>query len=140
MKKLILGLLAAVLMSAGLVATSSTSAQAACGNPQYPACFSTETGLTVSPRNDGPKRRTFNASVKADDTTARPVGVFVFRFKRVGGGASFATRTVPSSGRVTLERKFAPGKWNVTVTFQGRNGSVFDDSKSGNRQFIVKRG
>ncbi|WP_148611827.1 Ig-like domain repeat protein [Nocardioides rubriscoriae] len=139
MKKLFAGLLAAFLLTAGLVAATGSPAQAACGNPQYPACFETKTGLTVSPTGNGPARRTFKATVRAVGTTARPVGTVTFRFKRVGGGVSFATRTLGSTGRVTITRKFKPGKYNVTATFTGKNGSIFDDSKSGNRQFRVKR-
>ncbi len=142
MKKLIAGLLAAFLMSAGLVAATSVSSSASCARPNYPgACFDTRTGLTVQPNGDGPKRRTFTATVRPVGTTARPAGVFVFRFKRVGGGAQFATRSVPTaSGKVTLTRKFNnPGVWNVTVTFQSKDNGIFRSSKSGNRQFRVGR-
>lgn len=143
MKKLIVGLTAPFLMSVGLVAASSgMPAQAACQNPgPYTGTVDTTSGLTVRPFGDGPKVRTFTASVASDDTNAIPRGNFVFRFKRVGGGAQFATRAVPADGSATLKRKFNnPGVWNVTVRFVSPDCSVFQGSKSGNRQFRVARG
>ncbi len=138
MKKLFLGLLAAMLMAAGLVASvGSSPAQAAC---PYTGCFETKTGLTVNPAGNGPRVRTFTATVRPVGTDQIPDGVFVFRFKRVGGGAQFATRTIKQSTTITLTRKFAPGKYNVRVTFVAEDNSPFKDSRSTNRQFTVKRG
>lgn len=141
MKKLIVGLVAPFILSTGLVAASSgVPAQAACQAPgPYTGTVDTATGLTVRPAGDGPRERTFRASVAAVDSNARPSGNFVFRFKKVGGGAQFATRTVRAGGKVTLSRKFAPGIWNVTVTFVSADCSVYQNSKSGNRQFRVAR-
>ena len=139
MKKLFLGLLAAMLMAAGLVASvGSSPAQAAC---PYTGCFETKTGLTVTPERDGPARRTFTATVRPVGTPQRPDGVFVFRFKRVGGGAQFATRSIKQGASVTLTRVFkVPGKYNVRVTYVAGENSPFKDSRSTNRQFTVKRG
>lgn len=136
MKKLIAGLLAAPLLSAGFVAASSAPASAVCGNPDYPACFSTKTGLTVSPKGAGPRNRKFTATVKSSESDGVPRGKFVFRFKKVGGGAQFATRTVPASGRVVLRRELTKGTWKVRVGFAG-NG-VWDNSTSGTRTFKVR--
>lgn len=141
MKKLIVGLLAAFLMATGLVAvTSSSPAQADCARPSYPdACFATRTGVTVTPKGAGPFRRTFTASVTGVGTSARPVGVFKFRFKRVGGGAEFVQRTVPRSGRLSLTRLIKPrGKWEVRVTFQGRDNGIFKNSTSKIVRFRVR--
>ncbi|MDO9454951.1 hypothetical protein [Nocardioides sp.] len=140
MKKLILGLLAAFLMSTGLVATiSSAPAQAICGNPQYPDCRATVTTLKSSPAGNGPKRRTFTTTVKTVGSNAKPVGTVTFRFKRVGGPAQFATRTVPTSGKIVLARTFnAKGTWNVRVTYNARPNTIFKSSQSPNVQFKVR--
>ncbi len=137
MRQLIVGLVAALLATGVLVIASSSPAAAVCGNPDYPACPATSVGLTVSPKGDGPQIRTFTATVKSDGSTAMPRGRFVFRFKKVGGGAQFATRAVPDSGRVVLTRNLTKGTWKVRVGFSGKG--VWQDGFSGTRTFTVKR-
>lgn len=134
MKKLLIGLLASLLMSAGLVATTSTPAAAACGNPQYPACFDTRTGLNVD--RVGPRKFRFVATVVARGTNAKPSGKFIFTFKKVGGGRQFTSRTVSRTNRVVLTRKFSRGRWTASVAFDGRG--VFDDSRSSTRTFRAR--
>ncbi|GAA5147523.1 hypothetical protein GCM10023340_20070 [Nocardioides marinquilinus] len=138
MKKLLAGLLTAFLMTAGLVAAgSSTPASAICGDPQYPQCFRTQTGLTV--KNVAPRKKSFTATVKAVGTNAKPTGTFVFRFKKVGGGpAATVTKAVPKTGRVTLQRSFGKGTFNATVSYRPKARSIFKASTSPTRSFTIK--
>jgi beta-galactosidase GanA len=126
------------LMTAGLVAAgSSTPASAICGDPQYPQCFRTQTGLTV--KNVAPRKKSFTATVKAVGTNAKPTGTFVFRFKKVGGGpAATVTRAVPSSGKVTYTRSFQKGSFQATVTYKPKTRSIFRTSTSPTRSFTIK--
>lgn len=139
MKKLIVGLLAAFMMTTGLVAvTSSAPAQAGCTPGYARQCFTTATSLAVTPSRNGPARRTFIATVKAKRTNMRPVGTATFRFKRVGGGVQLAVRNVRGNRPVTLTRSFRAGVWKVSVTYKSPNNSAFLNSKSAQRQFRVR--
>lgn len=137
MKKLMLGLLVAFLMSTGLVAFSSTQASAAC---PYTGCFATTTSLQ-GPVN-GPvttkKRATFKVTVKGRGTNAKPRGTATVR---VSGKRSFAQQvTVPASGVATFKlRKLVKGTYRVRVTYSPNGNSPFKGSASGVKTFTIKR-
>lgn len=141
-KKLITSLLAAFLLSAGLVAVtgSQTPANAACGNPRYPACYETTSAL-LADREGQTRNYTFTAGVIARGTNAVPTGRFQFRFSRVGSSAKFAVRrlTRDDGGVKVLTRRLRPGRWNVTVTYIPPRRTVFQGSKSENVQIDVPR-
>lgn len=138
MKKLITGLLAAFLMSAGLVAFTSTSpASAICGNAQYPACYQTTTTIKATPAAAGPKRRVFTVKTKATGTNAAPVGKISFTFRRNGKIVSSTTRVADKT--VTLARTFGKkGRYNVTARYISRSGTIFLSSKPVAVSFVVR--
>ena len=129
MKKLVAALLAAFVMSAGLVATTTTSASAAC---PYAGCVDTVTVsvATVNQRKDFAK---VGAKVRAVGSNARPPGRFVLTIKRKGGTKVLyrATKSVPKSQRRTFEtRKFRKGRYQYAVRYFKKPGSGYNNSIS----------
>ena len=139
MKKLVLGLLAALLVSAGLVATTGAApAQAVCGNPQYPACFSTATKVTAKKLNR--TRVAITAQVRTVGSTARPVGTVKITIRRAGGTKNvFVIRTETSGGTVRITRNFRrTGKFTVSAVYVAKRDTVFQGS-SGSTAVRIKR-
>lgn len=119
MKKLIIGLLAAFLMSAGLVGVSSTTASAAC---PYQGCFKTVTGSSTS---TSATRGIITAKVRAKGTTKTPIGVFRLVVKKGGKSIYIHTKRVGNGTKVFRTKKLKPGKYFYTVRYIKARDSAF---------------
>jgi len=137
MKKLIIGLFAAILMGSGLVAFTGGSAIAAC---PYTGCVSTNTvvfGDTSLERGDRPVS---HVKVKTDGN-ATPKGSIKMIYDRVKGGFH-RTKTVDYNGgkiQVVGPRLKKLGRYIVTAKFIPNEGSVFGRS-SDSYSLRVRRG
>jgi len=136
MKKLIAGLFAAILTTAGLVAVSSAPAQAGC-KPGY-AC--TPTSSTVKPVSKA-IRAGKPAKVKITVKTRGTVqvkGTLTVKVKGPGGFTKTIKVKVNKSKNFTVKlgKLKKAGKYKVTTTFVGADG--FRDSK-GKATITVKK-
>ena len=137
MKKLIIGLLAAFLMSAGLVTVSSTSATAAC---PYTNCIATKTTLTGPKSITAGKSATFTATVDAVGSNAVPKGKFTFRLTGPGGFKVTKVASVDADGKVKFTTKVnKAGKYKAAVSYTSPTNSVFKNSASSVRTLTVKK-
>lgn len=125
MKKLIASIFVAVLMTAGLVATTTSTANAAC---PYTSCVATEVKLARPLEVKKGQRAHMKVDVVAQSGNAEPVGRVTLIVKKVGGG--FFQKTVKSVsggdpvGFVT-KRLFKTGRYTATAVYAPRSGSVF---------------
>lgn len=119
MKKLIVGLLAAFLMTTGLVAFTSTQASAAC---PYSGCLGTRVFADITKAN---KQVTINASVKAVGSSRQPKGSIVIKVQKKG---FFWSETVGAGGGSVTTPKLKKGKYTVTVRFIKKRDSAFFSS------------
>ena len=127
MKKLIAGLFAAILTTAGLVAISSAPAQAACG--KY-VCNPTSSTVKPAPKNvQVGKPAKVKITVKTRGTV-QPKGVLTVKVTGPGGFKKTITVKVRNSKalNVNLGKLKKAGKYKVTSTFKGDDG--FRDSKA----------
>lgn len=129
MKRLIIGLISAVLMAAGLVGVSGSSASAVC---PYTGCVKTSTAVTVpnSPVTKGGKAK-ICVSVKTAGNGA-PKGRVGVSVKRTKGGYSFVNNKKYSGGQVcfkstTLNRA---GRYAVRASFFPGANTSFGPSKN----------
>ena len=126
MKKLIAAIAAAVMMSFGLVATTTSSASAApCQYPQ--TCFETQTNA-VGLRANGRRVAKIFVGVTSFGN-GRPTGVVGFTFvnPRTGKSTYFQRRYPSANGRSKVFT-FAPlraGKYKVIVTFAPEDDSQY---------------
>jgi len=109
MKKYLSGLIAALMMAAGLVAFSGQSAQAACGD-QYTPCVATKTKASAKPV-DSSKKPVVEVKVTANGNV-KPVGVVEITVNGKTYKANYKGGTID----VKLP-KLKPGKYNVTIKF-----------------------
>lgn len=133
MKKLIIGLFAAILMSAGLVAFSGSTATA----DPYPGTVDTTTQTNANNVRQGRK-----ATVRTDVFTAgngTPKGHLDIVVKRDAGGFVFrTTRWYDGTTDVVQTPKLKKkGRYTVSARFDARDGSVFKNS-SDSTTFRVK--
>jgi hypothetical protein len=125
MKKLIAGLFAALLTTAGLVAVTSTSAQAAC--TQY-VCNATTTDSKPSSKNvqaGKPVKAKIGVDTRGNVRTSGTVTITI-----TGPGGFEKTITKKVSGKdinVALGKFKKAGKYKVAVAYVGDEG--FRDSK-----------
>lgn len=138
MKKLILGLLAAFLMTTGLVAFSGTSAIAAppCG-PDYPGCQKTATTSSAAVAGSG--KATIKVTVKSVGSTKKPTGSVSIKIVKKGTSKAVYTSTKSVSGG---KAKFVTGKlkgakYTYKVTYKPTKKSIFKTSADGG-SFKVK--
>ena len=125
MKKLFAGLLMAVLMSAGLVATSSAPAQA----DRYPKSVRTATFVSVpdSTVARGTAVR-IRAAVRSSAQFA-PIGQVTFRVIKNGKTVFFVKRQVSGGPVFALTQKFrSPGLYTVTANYVSPPKSRFRNS------------
>lgn len=124
MKKMIIGLFTAILMSAGLVSFASSSAQAV----DYPGTVATTT--KVSAPNSVKRGAKVIVSAKVNSGNAKPVGKVTVSIK--GKGYSFS-KTVNYAGAkvsVSSSKLKKAGTYKITVKFSPKAGSVFKASKA----------
>lgn len=128
MKKLIVNLLAAVLMAAGLVGVSGSTANAAC--PQYTGCATTSTTANAGV---GPARRAnIRARVAAAGVT--PKGTVLIRvINRRTGRVVFSTSRWLRDGRASVAtQQLRRGPYKAVISynpgtrpFQASRGAVW---------------
>jgi hypothetical protein len=135
MKKLISGVIAAFLLSAGFVAVSAETASAACKPTKYVECQASST-KPVGPKTvkAGQKPKT-NVTVKTQGSV-KAQGTVTVTYKGPGGFSKTVKATV-KNGKVTVvgPKLTKPGKYKVTVSFKGDN---VKDSK-GSYSITVKK-
>lgn len=127
MKKLIAGLFAAILTTAGLVAVTSTApASAAC--TQY-VCNKTTSSAKPAPKTiKAGKPAKVKVAVKTRGNV-KPKGTVVITIKGPGGVNKTIRKTYDGKTlNLNLGKLRKAGKYKVTVTFKG--GATFEDSKS----------
>jgi hypothetical protein len=127
MKKFISGLIAAFVLSAGFVAVSAETAQAACSPSKYTQCPTTKTKATGSKSVRAGKKPKTVVKVQAAGNV-KPKGTVTITY--TGPGGFKKTITVKYNGKTIsavgpkLKKK---GTYKVTVSFKGTNAK---DSKS----------
>lgn len=109
MKKFLSGLIAALVMAAGLVAFSGQSAQAACGD-QYTPCVATKTKPKAKPVDSG-KKPVVEVQVTANGNV-KPIGVVVITVN--GKKYEFNYKGGKLDAKLP---KLKPGKYKVKVEF-----------------------
>jgi hypothetical protein len=137
MKKLIIGLFAAILMGSGLVAFTGGSAVAAC---PYTGCVDTTTNASGDTSLERGDRPVTTVKVKTDGN-ATPKGDIKMIYQRVKGGF-YRTKTVSYSGgkvEITGPRLKKLGRYTVTAKFIPNDNSVFARS-SDSYSLRVRRG
>ena len=120
MKKFLSGMIAALLMAAGLVAFSGQSAQAACGD-QYTPCVATKTKPKAKPV-DSTKKPVVEVQVTANGNV-KPVGVVEITVNGKTYTANY------KGGKIDVKLpKLKPGKYKVKVTFVPAKVGNFEES------------
>jgi hypothetical protein len=138
MKKLIAAIFVALLTTAGLVATSAGTAQAAC---PYTQCVATKTTVTAPATVKAGKKASISVRVKPTSGSAQPVGKVVVTIKKVGGGFKQTVSKTVSGGKavaIVTKRLTKPGKYTVTAAYAPQSGSLFKASQ-GSKSFRVVR-
>lgn len=128
MKKLISGLIAAFLLSAGFVAVSAETASAACKPTQYTECKPTSTATNGSSKTvKAGKKPKVVVTVKAQGG-GKPSGTATVTIK--GPGVKIAKNVTVKNGKAVytgpaLKKK---GTYKVTITFKA--SGAFKDAKT----------
>jgi hypothetical protein len=120
MKKLISGLLAAFLLSAGFVAVSAETASAVCKPTQYKICQVSKTsagGPKVAKKGQKPKT---SVTVRTSGNV-KPKGTVVVTYKGPGVKKTIRVKYNGKPIKVTGPALKKPGKYKVTVSFIGDN-------------------
>lgn len=139
MKKLIAAIFVAVLATAGLVATSAGTAQAAC---PYTQCVPTKTVMTAPAAVKKGAKAAISVRVLPRSGNARPVGRVVLTIQRVGGGFKQTTSKAVSNNRRVLfvsKRLTKLGKYRVSAAYAPKGGSVFKSSQTSKTFRVVRR-
>ena len=139
MNKVIATLVAAVVMTAGLVLVSSAPAAAGCSPSQYSGCFRTTTSVMTAKRIPRRTRATICVTVTVQGSNARPFGTVVVRLQK-RRSTKVATRELDYiGGKVCIvTRKLKKrGRYAVTATYRSPSNSVYDDS-TGTARFKVR--
>ena len=134
MKKLIVGLLAAFLMTSGLAAFSTTSASAAPPCPNYSGCF--DTTARVGGINAGKRRATIAAVVNVVGANRNAQGVVKFVIKGDDFYQAGKARLTNGSANFTT-RRLDKGRYTAKVRYIRKPGSPFNPSNSGKRGFRI---
>jgi hypothetical protein len=136
--KTLIGLLTALLMAAGLVAVTPTSAHAVC--TRYAGCVDTQTLASGPKVVKKRKKATVCGITRAVASNARPSGNLRFVVTRNRGKFKFK-RTVPYFGGklcIRTKKLKKKGGYTVHVSFVPKNASLFNGS-SGSTGFDVGR-
>jgi hypothetical protein len=135
MKKLISGLVAAFLLSAGFVAVSAETASAACAPTKYVECQASSTKPTGPKTIKAGKKPKTKVSVNTQGAV-KAKGTVTVTYTGPGGFKKTIKATVVD-GKVSVTGPALkkPGKYKVAVVFTGDN---VKDSK-GNYTITVKK-
>lgn len=139
MKKILAGAIGAMMMSAGLVASAGTAAQA----DPYPGAVATTTTVTAPSKLNRKKQATICATVTARTGTVQPVGTVTLSVTKNSNGKSISGGTfVNYAGGtvcITTAKLKKTGGYTARAQFVSRPGTVFTDS-SGSAGFdVVKK-
>ncbi|GAA4740156.1 hypothetical protein GCM10023350_25750 [Nocardioides endophyticus] len=135
MKKLISGLIAAFLLSAGFVAVSAETASAACKPSQYTPCPSSTTKAAGAKTvRQGQKPKTAITVRTAGNVKAK--GTVLVTYKGPGVNKTIRVNYNGKPIKVTGPALKKPGKYTVTVVFKGDNTK---DSKSSYKITVKKK-
>jgi hypothetical protein len=128
MKKLITAILAAALMSIGLVAAVEAPAQAAC---PYSACIATQT-VAKHPKTISGTSITVKVRVKPLQGTGQPTGTVKVSVKKYNGTYFKAKTLTYTGGKLSFDftSLAKKGKYRVLAKFIPAEGSVWKRSKS----------
>lgn len=121
MKKLISGVAAAFLLSAGFVAVSAETASAACKPSQYVDCPASSTKPAGAKSVKAGKKPKTTVNVKSQGGV-KPKGTVTVIYKGPGGFSKTVTAKVVNGKVVVSGPKLTkPGKYKVSVSFKGDN-------------------
>lgn len=126
MKKIVAAILTAFLMSAGLVAATSTTATAAC---PYQGCIATET-QAIGLKAKAPNKAKIFVKVSSFGN-GQPDGRLQFTFVNKRGESITFNRAYPSrkgKSKVYNFRPLAKGRYDVIVTFIPSDDSAYEGS------------
>lgn len=129
MKKLIGGLLAALLMTVGLVAYSGAAATAAACD-KYDTCIDTKTTVSADPNNKTNKA-TIKVVVDAKQSNATPTGKVEVVVKKKGTSKVVFkdTKNLDGDAKITFTTgKLASAKYVVGAVYTEKSGSKFNGS------------
>ena len=134
MKKLIVGLLAAFLLTSGFAAFTTTSASAAPSCTNYSGCF--ETQSRVGAINVNGRRATIAAKVNVVGANRNAQGSVKFVVKGDDFYQAGKATLVNGSANFTT-RKLDKGRYTVKVRYIRRPNAPFNPSNSGTKGFRV---
>lgn len=138
MKKFAATLVAAVMMTAGLVVASSAPAAAQCSPSQYAGCFKTLTKATATKRVPQGTRATICVTVTVASGSAQPMGTVTVSIKKRRSSQVIRRQIDYFGGKTCLvTRKLTKkGRYLVAADYRSPSGSVFYNS-SGKTRFRV---
>lgn len=135
MKKFISAIIMTALVGLGLVAFTSTPAQAAC---PYTACINTTTTVKAPAQKRAPKSVPIKVSVAAPGNAVPQGTVRVVVTKASNGRVKFDSTLPYAGGQVQfITQSLRKGTYGVTATFNANPQSVFNSS-SASTSFVVK--
>ena len=141
MKKLIAALFAAVLVAAGLMVATASSASANCTPTQYSGCVRTVTKVTTPGVVPKGQKAKVCANVNAKGSNATPVGRVVFKVKRNAGGFFFKTKKdLNRNARACVKtpKLNRVGGYTVIGKYKSPRGSIFINSRNGGGFDVVR--
>ena len=126
MKKYFAGLIAALMMAAGLVSFTQSTATAAC---PYTGCVVTSTDINGVHHVKRHHRQTFNVKVTTAGNGA-PRGRVTVKVKLNKGGFSYIDSHKYNGGKefFTTPKLHKRGKYTITAIFDRKAGSKWTDS------------
>lgn len=139
MKKLIAAIFVALLTTAGLVATTTSTANAAC---PYTQCVATDAKIAVPLTVKAGKAATIKVTVKAKSGNASPVGRVTVTVKKVGGGFTQKISKSVGGGKTyafVTKRLTKAGKYTATAVYVPKSGSVFKGDTTTKSFRVVRR-
>jgi hypothetical protein len=139
MKKLIAAVFAAVLMAAGLVAATGSTASANCNPSTYSGCIATVTKAKVQDSVKQGNTVRVCGKVKAVGSTVKPNGKLVFIVKSTNGFFQKESAAYPGGPKVCTETRALKkkGGYTLTVKYKSPSGSVFRNSTGTNTFDVV---
>ena len=137
MKKLVAGVAGTLVMSAGLVASTGTAAQA----DPYPGTIATTTSV-IAPKSVQQKSKVnVCATVAPKSGTGTPTGTVTIFVKRNAGKFKQSASFAYSGGKVCLTTKKLKklGGYSVSASYSSKPGTVYSDSVGVGGFDVIKR-
>jgi Big-like domain-containing protein len=126
MKKYLSGLIAALMMAAGLVAFSGQSAQAACTPDKYTECPAVAVSSKGSSKTIKPNKKP-KIAVQVKAQGVKPQGSVTITIK--GPKTTVSKTFTVKNGKVTYTGpKLKKGTYKITISFKGAKG--YSDAKT----------